>query len=118
MTYNNPIDLTELESELHSLHTIRRMEISLQLQETMGETEETKNLIALQEQVSFEGHIRDLERPLANYRFIEPGHNNDNVQLGSTLVFRENGNDTETYSIIGTAKANPQAGNISDESPQ
>ena len=32
-------------------------------------------------------------------------------------MIRENGKDTETYTIVGTAEANPREGLISDESP-
>jgi transcription elongation factor GreA len=37
--------------------------------------------------------------------------------MGSTVVIRENGTPMETYTIVGSAEANPREGLISDESP-
>lgn len=117
VTYITPKGLAKLEGELDNLRTIRRMEIAQLLQETMGEAEETEYLIALEEQAFIEGRIRELESLLANYQVIEPGHSDGIVKLGSTVVIREHGNDTETYTIVGTAEADPGAGYISNESP-
>ena len=117
VTYITPKGLTRLIDELDTLRTIKRKEIVRQLQETMGEAEETEYLIALQEQSFIEGRIRDLELLLANYQVIEPGHSDGAVQLGNTVLIREEGSDIETYTIVGTAEANPGAGFISNESP-
>lgn len=117
VTFITPKGLIKLEDELNHLRSVRRKEISQHLQETMGEVEDNEYLIALQEQAFNEGRIRELEQLLANYQVIEPGHSNGIVQLGSTVVIRENGKDTETYTIVGTAEANPGSGFISNESP-
>lgn len=117
LTYITAKGLGKLVDELDYLSTSKRMEMSQHLHDTMDEAEDSEYLIALQEQAFIEGRIHELEGLLANYRIIEPGHNSGNVQLGSTVVIRENGKDTETYTIVGTAEANPREGLISDESP-
>ena len=54
---------------------------------------------------------------MANVRLIAPGNSNGYVQMGSTVVIRENGTPMENYTIVGSAEANPQEGLISNESP-
>lgn len=117
VTYITPKGLSKLEGELENLRTIKRKEIALQLQETMGEAEETEYMIALQEQSFIEGRIHDLEQLLANYQLIDPGHSDGVVRLGNTVVIRENSREIETYTIVGTAEADPRSGFISNESP-
>ncbi len=117
VTFITAKGLAKLESELDHLRTFRRKEIAQQLQDTMGEAEEPEYLIALDEQAFNEGRIRELERLLANYQVIEPGHSNGLVQVGNTVVIRENGMEAETYTIVGTAETDPEKGFISNESP-
>jgi transcription elongation factor GreA len=83
----------------------------------MGEAEESEYQIALEEQAFIEGRIQELESILANYQVIEPGQSNGLIHIGSTVMIRENGMDAETYTIVGTAEANPETGLISNESP-
>ncbi len=39
------------------------------------------------------------------------------VEIGSTVTIQEQGFDAETYTIVGTAEANPREGKISNKSP-
>jgi transcription elongation factor GreA len=118
LTYITPKGLEKLETELAYLRNERRREITSYLQETQGEVEETEYLIALDEQAFVEGRIRQLGQLLANVKIIQPGQNHSGVvDLGSTVVLRDDNMETETYTIVGSAEADPQNGMISNVSP-
>ncbi|MBU0512965.1 MAG: transcription elongation factor GreA [Chloroflexi bacterium] len=118
VTYITPKGLERLEGELNHLRTARRGEIAQYLQETMGDSEEAEYLLAIEEQAFVEGRIHQLEMLLNNFRVIEPGQSNNGlVEVGNTVVVRENNVDAETYTIVGAAEANPGEGLISNESP-
>jgi len=118
LTYITPKGLEKLEAELVHLRNEKRKEITRYLQETEGDVEETEYLIALEEQAFVEGRIRQLEQLLANVMIIQPGQNSSGVvELGSTVVLRDDNLETETYTIVGSAEANPTTGFISNESP-
>jgi transcription elongation factor GreA len=72
---------------------------------------------AKNEQAFVEGRIQELEILLANARVIEEGRKSDVIQVGSTVSIQEDGGDTEVYTIVGPAEANPRDGRISNESP-
>lgn len=117
ITYMTIQGLERLENELHYLRTVKRAELAENLRDTLGDEEDNEYLLALDEQAFVEGRIQDLELLLANVQLIEPGHSNGVVQMGSTVLIRENGTPLETFTIVGSAEANPQAGFISNESP-
>ena len=78
-----------------------------------AEYENAKN-----EQAFVEGRIKELEMLLANAKIIdeaerEPGA----VHVGSTVVIQEEGQEPETYMVVGPAEADPRLGKISNESP-
>jgi transcription elongation factor GreA len=66
-----------------------------------------------------EGRIQELEMLLATARIIEENNKDKNgaIQVGSKVTIKEDGYDSETYSIVGAAEANPREGKISNESP-
>jgi transcription elongation factor GreA len=118
LTYITPKGLEKLQTELAYLRSQRRREIADLLQETMGDCEDSEYLMALDEQAFVEGRIRQLEQLLANVKVIQPGQNHSGVvDLGSTVVLRDDHMETETYTIVGSAEADPQNGMISNESP-
>jgi transcription elongation factor GreA len=41
----------------------------------------------------------------------------DSVQIGSKVTIKEGNFDSETFTIVGAAEANPRVGKISNESP-
>lgn len=117
-TYITSKGLEKLQSELLYLSTVRRQEIAQYLQETIsGDVEDPEFLFAQEEQAFVEGRILELERLLANVKIIEPGNQGDIVDIGSTVIIKENGKDSETFTIVGSAEADPAVGLISDESP-
>jgi transcription elongation factor GreA len=118
VTYITPKGLARLEGELNHLRTVRRLEIAQYLQETTGDVEETEYQIALEEQAFVEGRIHQLEKLLNDVRVVQPGESkNGLVEVGNTVIVRENNLDAETYTIVGAAEANPEEGLISNESP-
>lgn len=110
-----------LQKELDELRNKRRKEIATRLQEAMEDGELIENAEyenAKNEQAFVEGRIKELEILLANAKIIdeaerEPGA----VHVGSTVVIQEEGQDPETYMIVGPAEADPRLGKISNESP-
>ena len=117
-TYVTPKGLEKLEAELLYLRTEKRREIANNLQDTMGDVEDSEYLIAMEEQAFVEGRISQLEDLLANIKIIEPGQKSIGiVDLGSTVVVREGDRDPETFTLVGAAEADPLTGLISNESP-
>ena len=117
VTYVTAQGLERLEEELHYLRTVKRAELAQQLADTIGDEEDNEYLLALDEQSFIEGRIQDLEALLANVQIIEPGNSNGNVQLGSRVLIREDGTPMESFTIVGSAEADPRHGLISNESP-
>ena len=72
---------------------------------------------AKNEQAFIEGRILELEHILATARVIKPSPEKDVVQIGSTVVVKQDGKKRETFRIVGAAEANPKEGLISNESP-
>jgi len=112
--------LKKLEEELEHLRTIRRKEVAERLREAMeggdlidnAEYEAAKN-----EQAFIEGRILEIEHKLAQARIIEPGESTGIVDIGNTVVVKQDGKKRETFTIVGAAEADPKSGLISNESP-
>jgi transcription elongation factor GreA len=117
LTHITPTGLARLENELEYLKTVKRREVASFLQETLGDVEETEYLIAVEEQAFVEGRIRALEGLLANVQVIEPGKGSGLVDIGSTVVVKNGDMESETFTIVGSAEADPKEGLISNESP-
>ena len=112
--------LKKLEEELEHLRSVRRKEVAERLHEAMeggdlidnAEYEAAKN-----EQAFIEGRILEVEHMLAQARIIEPGESTGVVDIGSTVVVKQDGKKRETFTIVGAAEADPKNGLISNESP-
>ncbi|NIS80836.1 MAG: transcription elongation factor GreA [Anaerolineales bacterium] len=112
--------LKKLDEELQHLRTVRRQEVALRLHEAMEDGELIDNAeyeAAKNEQAFIEGRILELEHMLATARLIEPSKEKGVVQIGSTVVVKQDGKKKETFRIVGAAEANPKEGLISNESP-
>ncbi len=110
------------EQELVFLRTEKRKQVAARLQEAMEDGELIENAEyedAKNEQAFVEGRIKELEILLANAYIIDDGeHSEDIVVVGSTVTLKfEDGDETETYMIVGAAEANPRINRISNESP-
>ena len=110
----------KLQEELEYLRTVKRQEVANRLHEAMegGELiEDAEYEAAKNEQAFVEGRIQELEILLANARIIEDTGKKDTVQVAAKVTIQEDGNEPETYVIVGPAEANPRQGRISNESP-
>ena len=113
----------KLADELEHLRTEKRAEVANRLHEAMEGGELIENAeyeAAKNEQAFVEGRIQELEMILASARVIDEKDKKakgDLVQVGSTVVIKEEGSGSEKYTIVGAAEANPREGKISNESP-
>jgi transcription elongation factor GreA len=122
---NNAVYLTadglkKLEEELEHHRSVRRQEVAQRLHEAMEGGELIDNAeyeAAKNEQAFIEGRILELEHLLATARLIEPSKSKDVVNIGSTVVVKQDGQKRETFTIVGAAEADPKEGLISNESP-
>ena len=113
--------LEKMEKELFFLKSVKRKEIAARIKDAItygdisdnSEYEDAKN-----EQAFVEGRIITLEKILRRARILEKGDSNNYVTVGSTVTLKDVEMDHEcTYTIVGTAEADPGDSKISNESP-
>jgi|SRR5699024_7054466 len=112
----------KLEDELHYLKTERRQEVVERIKEARGFGDLSENSeydAAKDEQAFVETRIVQVEKMIRNAVIIENDNENpDIVSLGKTVTFEElPDGDEETYTIVGSAEADPFEGKISNDSP-
>jgi transcription elongation factor GreA len=118
--YLTPEGVVKLKAELEDLKGPRRTEISRRLKHAveMGDLSENADYISAKEDQAFlEGRIQELEIILRDVVIIEADAASDVINLGSSVVVSENGNEPETFTIVGVKEADPRHGRISYESP-
>jgi len=114
--------LRKLEEELEHLKGTRRKEIAERIKQAKefgdlsenAEYEDAKN-----EQAFVEGRILQIDQMLRSARVIDNNTANvDMVAVGSTVRLKDVGaGDEITYTIVGSAEADPLQDRISNESP-
>jgi len=112
--------LAKLQRELDHLINVRRAEIAQRIHEAREmvgaqntpEYEDSRN-----EQAFVEGRILTLETIIQNALMIEEAHDHLRVSLGSAVTVQNHKGETETYTIVGSAEADPKGHRISNESP-
>ena len=114
--------LKELEEELRVLKTIRRKEIAEKIKEARGQGDLSENAeydAAKEEQARMEARIVIVEKMLRNVEVIDEEYlDKDTINIGSKVKLLDEEFDEEvTYSLVGSAEANPTEGRISNESP-
>ncbi|HEU4327070.1 MAG TPA: transcription elongation factor GreA [Roseiflexaceae bacterium] len=112
----------KLEAELEQLQTLGRKEVAERINAAKelgdisesGEYEDAKKSQAL-----LEGRIREIKSLLSRAQIIdEENGQSSEVRVGSRVTVRFEGEtEEETWSIVGSAEANPREGRISNESP-
>jgi transcription elongation factor GreA len=111
----------KLEEELQYLETDKRAQVAARIHSAKEEGDITENAEyedAKHEQAFVEGRIMTLRAMIRNAQLIEDDGPSDEVRLGSRVVVQEEGLDeAETYSIVGSAEADPSNGRVSNESP-
>ena len=114
--------LVKPEQELENLKTVRRREVADKIKVAISfgdlsensEYDEAKN-----EQAMIEARILQIEAMLKNVKILDVGElDTEVVNVGSKVhVLDVEFDEDETFHIVGSTEANPDAGKISDESP-
>ncbi|MCF8568245.1 transcription elongation factor GreA [Alicyclobacillus tolerans] len=117
-----PEGLKKLEEELEHLKSVKRREVAdrIKLAISYGDISENSEYEdAKNEQAFIEGRILTLEKMLRNARIIQEDEvNTDIVSIGSTVLLKDLEFDEDvSYTIVGSAEADPASNKISNESP-
>lgn len=114
--------IDNIKKELTHLRGTVRSELAARLRAAieMGDLSENADYSAAKEEQGFiEGRIQELEETLRRAKVIDKSSSNsDSIQLGSSVIIREEGaEESETYTIVGSKESDPASGKISYESP-
>lgn len=112
----------KLEQELEYLKTVKRKEVveRIQIARSFGDLSENSEYDAAKDEQAFvESRIQMLENMIRNAKIIEENlEKTDTVSLGRTVTFIElPDGEEESYTIVGSAEADPFEGKISNDSP-
>jgi transcription elongation factor GreA len=111
----------QIREELEHLEGPMRNDLARRLREAiqMGDLSENADYIAAKEEQGFlEGRILELKYILSHATIInENGHNNEIVEIGSTVTIQEQNYPPEIYFLVGSKEADPHNGRISNASP-
>jgi transcription elongation factor GreA len=111
----------KLEEELHTLKTVKRTEIveRIKIARDFGDLSENSEYDSAKEEQAFvESRIAQLEKMIRNAVIIENNGDENTVALGKKVTFIElPDGEEETYTIVGSAEADPFEGKISNDSP-
>ncbi len=113
--------LKKLQDELENLKTNGRRDIAERIKVARGYGDLSENSEyddAKNEQAKIEARIIELEAMLKNYEIISDDIAFDKVAVGVKVTVKDLSLKEEfTYSIVGSAEADPLNDKISDESP-
>ncbi|MGI6575759.1 MAG: transcription elongation factor GreA [bacterium] len=114
--------LKRYESELEQLKTVKRRQVAERIKQAIefGDISENSEYDAAKNEQAFvEGRILTIERILRNAKVIDSeGCNPDEVGIGSKVKLYDVETGEEwTYTIVGSAEADPSTNKISNESP-
>ena len=112
----------KLEQELEHLKSVKRKEVveRIKIARSFGDLSENSEYDSAKEEQAFvEGRITTLENMIRNAKIIEEdAENSTTVSLGKSVTFIElPDGEEETYTIVGSAEADPFEGKISNDSP-
>jgi len=112
----------KLEQELEHLKTVKRKEVveRIKIARSFGDLSENSEYDSAKEEQAFvEGRITTIENMIRNAKIINEDETSiDEVSLGRTVTFIElPDGEEESYSIVGSAEADPFEGKISNDSP-
>src|SRR5580700_2533473 len=116
-----PEGLANLKAELEHMSTTRRREVAARIKEAreFGDISENAEYDdAKNEQAMLEARIAQLEDRLRSATVIDASDlNTDIVRVGSTVHVKDGDGKSSTYTIVGSAEANPAERKLSNESP-
>ncbi|MBL3646345.1 transcription elongation factor GreA [Bacillus vallismortis] len=111
----------KLEQELEYLKTVKRKEVveRIKIARSFGDLSENSEYDSAKEEQAFvEGRVTTLENMIRNAKIIEDDGGSNDVGLGKTVTFVElPDGEEESYTIVGSAEADPFEGKISNDSP-
>ncbi|WP_462420664.1 transcription elongation factor GreA [Salinicoccus sp. Marseille-QA3877] len=111
----------QLQEDLEYLITTKRPEVveKIKVARSFGDLSENSEYDAAKDEQGFvEQDITRIEEMIRHAKIIEDTGDNNSVQLGKTVTFKElPDGDEEQYQIVGSAEADPFEGKISNESP-
>ncbi len=112
----------KLEKELEHFKTVKRKEVveRIKIARSFGDLSENSEYDSAKEEQAFvEGRITTLENMIRNAQIIESDATQDGkVTLGKSVTFKElPDGEEETYTIVGSAEADPFESKISNDSP-
>lgn len=112
----------KLEQELEYLKSVKRKEVveRIKIARSFGDLSENSEYDSAKEEQAFvEGRITTIENMIRNAKIIsEDEMSGDTVTLGRSVTFIElPDGEEETYTIVGSAEADPFEGKISNDSP-
>lgn len=110
-----------LEEELYNLKTVKRKEVveRIKIARDFGDLSENSEYDSAKEEQSFvESRIAQVEQMIRHAVIIENNDDENTVNLGRKVTFIElPDGEEETYTIVGSAEADPFEGKISNDSP-
>jgi transcription elongation factor GreA len=117
-----PEGLEKLKAELEELTTTKRREVAERIKDAReyGDISENSEYDdAKNEQAMLESRIASLEEKLRSAVVVDASElTNDVVQVGSVVKVKDGqSGKSETYTIVGSAEANPAEKKLSNESP-
>jgi transcription elongation factor GreA len=117
-----PQGLEDLKQKIEYLSTERRREVAERIKEAreFGDISENSEYDdAKNEQAMLESRIAALEEKLRSAVVVDSSElTNDVVQVGSVVKVKDGkSGKSETYTIVGSAEANPAEKKLSNESP-
>lgn len=112
----------KLEQELEYLKTTKRKEVveRIKIARSFGDLSENSEYDSAKDEQAFvEGRITTIENMIRNAKIIQDDELiGDTVTLGRSVTFIElPDGEEETYTIVGSAEADPFEGKISNDSP-
>lgn len=121
-TYLTREGRARLEAELDQLQTVERKQVAERIAaaKELGDISESGEYEdAKKSQAILEGRIREIKHILSRAELIDEDQvANGEVRVGSSVTVRfEEDGEEETWTIVGSAEANPRQGKISNESP-
>lgn len=115
-----PDGAEKLRKELADLKGSKRDEMAARLRHAVSQGDLSENadyISAKEDQAFLEGRIRELELILKEATIVDPKVSSGTVEVGSTVVVRNEGASEETFHIVGEKEADPRNGKISHKSP-
>jgi len=110
----------KLESELHELETVKRIEIGerIRIAREFGDISENSEYDdAKTEQAWMESRIAEITQILSTATVVETPKRSNKVSVGSVVTVGMGSGVERTFTIVGAAEADITTGRISNESP-